>query len=169
MEVVLDIETDSLDAKEIYCIVAKERVSGKVHVWKEHQCYETFPVFAKRVSKFIMHNGISFDADVLNRLTSCNITIDRIEDTMILSQLTNPVRDGGHSLEAWGDRLGFNKIDFHDFSCLSQEMIDYCIRDVELTERLYITLQPEVKQISRECIDLEYRVRHLVSQSRSIG
>jgi DNA polymerase I-like protein with 3'-5' exonuclease and polymerase domains len=169
MEVVLDIETDSLDAKEIYCIVAKERVSGKVHVWKEHQCYETFPVFAKRVSKFIMHNGISFDADVLNRLTSCNITIDRIEDTMILSQLTNPVRDGGHSLEAWGGRLGFNKIDFHDFSCLSQEMIDYCIRDVELTERLYITLQPELKQISRECIDLEYRVRHLVSAQERNG
>jgi DNA polymerase-1 len=48
-------------------------------------------------------------------------------------------------------------------------MIDYCIRDVELTERLYITLQPEVKQISRECIDLEYRVRHLVSTQERNG
>ena len=33
MEVVLDIETDGLDATEILCIVAKERESGKIHVW----------------------------------------------------------------------------------------------------------------------------------------
>ena len=45
MEVVLDIETDGLDATETLCIVAKERESGKIHVWKAQQCYETFPLF----------------------------------------------------------------------------------------------------------------------------
>ena len=169
MKVVLDIETDDLNATEIFCIVAKERESGKIHVWKEQQCYETFPLFAKRVSKFIMHNGISFDAHVLNKLTSVNIDLDRIEDTLILSQLSDPVRDGGHSLESWGQRLGFDKIDFHDFSCLSQEMIDYCIRDVELTERVYISLQSEMKSVRRQCIDLEYEVRKLVSQQERNG
>ena len=169
MEVVLDIETDDLNATEIFCIVAKERESGKIHVWKGKQCYDTFPLFAKRVSKFIMHNGISFDANVINKLTSAYIDIDRIEDTLILSQLTDPVRDGGHSLESWGQRLGFDKIDFHDFSCLTQEMIDYCIRDVELTERLYIALQPHVHTIRRQCIDLEYEVRRLVSQQERNG
>lgn len=169
MEVVLDIETDGLDATEIFCIVAKERESGKIHVWKEQQCYETFPLFAKRVSKFIMHNGISFDAHVLNNLTSVDIDIDRIEDTLILSQLSSPVRDGGHSLESWGQRLGFDKIDFHDFSCLTQEMVDYCIRDVELTERVYIALQPDIQAIRRQCIDLEYEVRKLVSQQERNG
>ena len=64
MDVVLDIETDSLDATVIHCIVAKERESGKFHVWKEKECYKYFPLFAKRVNKFIMHNGISFDAPI---------------------------------------------------------------------------------------------------------
>jgi len=95
-----------------------------------------------------MHNGISFDAHVLNNLTSVDIDIDRIEDTLILSQLSSPVRDGGHSLESWGQRLGFDKIDFHDFSCLTQEMVDYCIRDVELTERVYIALQTDIQVYS---------------------
>ena len=169
MEVVLDIETDDLNATEIFCIVVKERESGKIHVWKEQQCYETFPLFAKRVSKFIMHNGISFDAHVLNKLTSVSIDLDRIEDSLILSQLSDPVRDGGHSLESWGQRLGFGKIDFHDFSCLSQEMIDSCIRDVELTERVYISLQSEMQSVRRQCIDLEYEVRKLVSQQERNG
>ena len=169
MEVVLDIETDGLDPTEIFCIVAKERETGEIHVWKEQQCYEIFPLFAKRVSKFIMHNGISFDANVINKLTSTHIGIDRIEDTLILSQLTDPVKDGGHSLESWGQRLGFDKIDFHDFSCLTEEMITYCIRDVELTERVYIALQPAVNAIRRQCIDLEYEVRKLVSQQERNG
>jgi DNA polymerase I-like protein with 3'-5' exonuclease and polymerase domains len=48
-------------------------------------------------------------------------------------------------------------------------MIDYCIRDVELTERLYIALQPHVHTIRRQCIDLEYEVRRLVSQQERNG
>ena len=119
MDVVLDIETDSLDATLVYCIVAKDRETGKHHVWKGDQCITTFPLFAKRVNKFIMHNGISFDAPVLNRLLGTQIKLSQVEDTLLLSQLIDPVRENGHSLEAWGDKLQFNKIKFKDFSHLS--------------------------------------------------
>ena len=133
MEVVLDIETDDLNATVVHCIVAKETKTGKVHTFTGEDCYSKFPAFSKTVSKFIMHNGISFDAPVLNRLTGSDIQLDRIEDTLILSQLVNPVRDGGHSLEAWGETLRFPKIVFTDWSHFSDEMLTYCIQDVELT------------------------------------
>ena len=169
MDVVLDIETDSLDATLVYCIVAKDRETGKHYVWKGDQCINTFPMFAKRVNKFIMHNGISFDAPTLNRLLGTQIKLSQVEDTLILSQLTNPVRENGHSLEAWGEKLQFNKIDFKDFSHLSEEMVTYCKRDVDITERVWINLQPDMQKIDRRAIDLEYKIRALVSQQERNG
>ena len=59
MIVVLDIETDSLDASVVHCIVAKDRQTGEVHSWREQECYTDFPLFCSKVDKFIMHNGIS--------------------------------------------------------------------------------------------------------------
>ena len=65
MQVILDIETDSLDATKIFCIVTKNVDTGQINIWKEEECLTKFPVFAKGVSKFIMHNGMSFDAPTL--------------------------------------------------------------------------------------------------------
>ena len=84
MIVVLDIETDSLDATVVHCIVAKDRQTGKVYSWKEQECYTDFPLFCSKVDKFIMHNGISFDAPVLNKLLGTKITLSQLEDTLIL-------------------------------------------------------------------------------------
>ena len=63
---------------------------------------------------------------------------------------------GRHSLQAWGYRLGFLKGDFkdtHDFSKFTREMLDYCIRDVELTVKLFKLL--EQKKLSLRAWALE--------------
>lgn len=170
MHVVLDIETDSLDATVVHCIVAKDRKTGKVYSWREQECYTDFPLFCSKVDKFIMHNGISFDAPVLNKLLGTKIPLSKVEDTLLLSQLTNPSRDKGHSLKAWGERLNFAKIEFSDFSSgISDEMVEYCKRDVNLTERVWILLQPDIKNIDRKSIDLEYKIRALIDQQERNG
>ena len=46
MKVILDIETDSLDATTIYCIVTKNVDTGQVNVWKGDECLTKFPSFA---------------------------------------------------------------------------------------------------------------------------
>ena len=161
MNVILDIETDALNATKIHCIVTKNVDTGQVNLWKGDQCYTSFPKFAKGVSKFIMHNGISFDAPTLNRLTGTRLNVSNVEDTLILSQLLFPTRKK-HSLESWGENLGFNKIDFHDFSELTEEMVTYCIRDVDITYRLWLKIKEEKYVKYRKAIDLEYRVRHIV-------
>ena len=106
MKAVVDIETDALNATKIHCIVAQNYYTGQTWQWVGDGC-KRFPEWAKGVDEFIMHNGLSFDAPILNRLLNTRIRRDQVRDTLIESQLYNPVRDGGHSLESWGKRLSF--------------------------------------------------------------
>ena len=69
---IVDIETDSLDATQINCIVARNYSDGKEKVWVGDECKEFAP-WSKMIDKFIMHNGVSFDAPILNRLTGSKI------------------------------------------------------------------------------------------------
>jgi len=169
MRVVLDIETDDLNATVIHCIVAKDIDTGSVYIFKSSECYTDFPSFSKNVDKYIMHNGVSFDAPVLKRLTGVNIKLSQIIDTMILSQLINPMRDGGHSLEAWGTTLGFPKIDFQNFTQLTDDMVQYCVNDVQLTHRVYIAMLKDIETISESCIVLEHQIRALINEQERNG
>ena len=65
MNVILDIETDSLSATKIHCIVTKDLDTAKVQVW-DHTNLDKFKSWSSTVDKFIMHNGISFDAPITN-------------------------------------------------------------------------------------------------------
>ena len=107
MNLVVDIETDSLDATKIYCIVARNMESGDNYAFVGDDCYDKFPKFIKKhAEKIVMHNGVGFDAPVLNRLARTNIRLPQIEDTLIMSQLYNPERMNGHSLDSWGKTTG---------------------------------------------------------------
>jgi DNA polymerase-1 len=163
-EVILDIETDDLNATKVYCIVAKDISSGKIYSWKESGCYNEFPNFAKTVTKFIMHNGISFDAPTLNRLVGTKIRLSQVEDTLLLSQMENPVRDNGHSLASFGLEFGYPKLPSPSFDSFSEEMLTYCIRDVEITHRLYIHLKSFLSKIPRFPIDLEYKIKTIIDK-----
>ena len=135
MRAIVDIETDAIDATVIHCIVARDYDNGTEWSWVGEECHE-FVSWAKNVEQFIMHNGISFDAPVLNRLIGSTIQLRQIRDTLIESQLFNPVREGGHSLKAWGERLSDTKIEFKEFDCYTPEMLEYCKQDVRLTHKV---------------------------------
>ena len=165
---VVDIETDSLNATKIHCIVAKHYYSNQERCWIGDECQD-FANWSKGISEFVMHNGISFDAPVLNRLTGSNIKLNQIRDTLIESQLYNPIRDGGHSLESWGERLNYNKGNFTEFSEYSDNMLEYCKRDVELTRRLSVKLQEEGKNFSSQAYEIERKVRSIVDKQQQNG
>ena len=165
---VVDIETDSLNATKIHCIVAKHYYSNQERCWIGDECKD-FANWSKGISEFVMHNGISFDAPVLNRLTGSNIKLNQIRDTLIESQLYNPIRDGGHSLESWGERLNYNKGNFTEFSEYSDNMLEYCKRDVELTRRLSVKLQEEGKNFSSQAYEIERKGRSIVDKQQQNG
>jgi DNA polymerase I-like protein with 3'-5' exonuclease and polymerase domains len=90
-------------------------------------------------------------------------------DTHILSRIYNPDRLG-HSLEWFGEKFGYPKGDHNDWTHLSQEMIDYCIRDVDLTEKVYeyLLLEGEGWDWS-ESIKLEYNIWHIQQKQETHG
>ena len=165
---IVDIETDSLNATKIHCIVARCYKTNKVKTWVGQECKD-FGVWSNQINTFIMHNGISFDAPVLNRLTGSNIKLNQVRDTLIESQLYNPIRDDGHSLEAWGKRLGYEKGDFNDFSEYTPEMLEYCKRDTEVTRLLAQKLEEEGGGFSSKSYKLERDVRAIIDKQEKNG
>ena len=168
MNVVLDIETDSLKPTKIHCIVAKDLSTSQVHIWDQDNL-DKFKPWSETVNSFVMHNGISFDAPHLNRLLGTNIKLKQIKDTMIMSQLFNPVREDGHSLAAWGKRLKFPKMECDNYSEYTEDMLEYCKNDVLLTEKVYDRLNNEGKDFSSYAIALEHKTRAILDQQEKNG
>jgi DNA polymerase-1 len=165
---VVDIETDSLDATTIYCIVAKDLDDQRIYTYKPNYIHHAKELI-ESADIIVMHNGVSFDAPVLKRLLGVEIPLAKIRDTLIMSQLANPMRDGGHSLDAWGKTLGFGKLDFHDFSGYTDKMLTYCVRDVELTAKVYKALVPTLKGFSARSIKLEHQIRAVIDKQEQNG
>ncbi len=168
MKAIVDIETDAIDATVIHCIVARDYDNGTEWSWVGEECRE-FAAWSKNVEQFIMHNGISFDAPVLNRLTGSTIQLRQIRDTLIESQLYNPIREGGHSLKAWGEQLEFAKIEFQEFEYYTPEMLEYCKQDVRLTHKVAQHLDKEGAKFSSKSKRLENCVRAIVDQQEKNG
>jgi len=140
--VAMDIETDGLDPTRIWVICSKDLDTGETiqflnpsHVVEEK---ERFREYCSTVDKFVFHNGLGFDVPVLHRLIEDGcVPLASVIDTLIVSRMIDYDIKDGHSLKAWGIRLGLHKGEHKDWSKLSQEMIDYCHQDVLVTCALF--------------------------------
>jgi len=161
-----DIETDGLDASTIWCAVCRN--NGVSEVICNEQDFKTY-VSDRPDASWVFHNGIGFDLPVLGRIWGVSFDRSRIIDTLVLSRLADPSRSGGHSLRNWGNILGFPKGDHEDWSQLTPAMIDYCIRDTELTEAVYKRLQVELADFSQDSVDLEHQVQWVMQDQERNG
>lgn len=99
------------------------------------------------------HNILGYDLPALEKMFGYRPPKSvRMHDTMILSQILNYRRFGfpKHSLEAWGEYLGYEKLPFTDFSKYTPEMLVYCRRDVNLNFKVYEELLDELQQLSEK-------------------
>lgn len=163
---VIDIEADSLDATRIWvaCIC---NVDNDQDIRSFRDAASFLDAVDLQKDTFIAHNGIDFDFPVLEKLW--NIEIKNKVDTLVLSRLFNPDRSGGHSLGAWGNRLGFRKIDFNKFDEYSEEMREYCEQDVYITVQLYKHLLQESIDFSQQSIELEHDIADIISRQSRYG
>ena len=167
----LDIETPLFKGSlpnKIFCLVTICDKGNTVHYTEDD--IHKFKDVASNYSEFIGHNIIGFDAPVINKVLGIDLfKLGKVTDTLILSRLFNPVREGGHSLKAFGLKFGYKKFDFDDFTKFSQEMLRYCIRDVKLLIQVYTLLKRQSANFSEESIQLEHDVAKIIEQQVANG
>lgn len=141
------------------------------------------------------HNTINYDHAVVEKLYPDMFIFDRDRcfDTLVMARLIwSHIKEidaglmkkgvlpgalfGRHSLEAWGVRLGLLKGDFGKkeaesevdvWSVFTQEMLDYCDRDTEVTMKLLSACLK--KGYSQQAIDLEHQIQWVMSQMQRNG
>jgi DNA polymerase I len=194
---IVDIETDGFLEKltKIHCMVIKEIETGKVRVFRGsapdlefQQGLDLLEQLSEK-AKIIGHNIIKFDLPAIQKIyTSFSINQENVIDTLVLSRLIHSdLRNsdsiytttgrlpnklwGSHSLKAWGYRLGILKGDLGEaeerFDVFTEEMLNYCKQDVEVTESLYAYLTKD--EYSQKAIDLEHQATWICGQMERNG
>lgn len=176
LRLVIDVEANGLENPDkIWCVVAKDIDTGEYFIFRnltENKSEsERFVSLLDRVVQAggitIGHNYLGYDWPVL--LSALELRAEGPHpvcvDTLIVSKLVNYSRQG-HSLEDFGIELGFPKIKFNDFSKWSQELEDYCKRDVDITEKVYrkfekITADPKWQSALKTEHDFQLLVNSL--------
>jgi len=168
MQLVFDIETDDLDATLIHCIVAQNVDTEEIYKFPPDKLQEGYK-FLATANTLIGHNIIGFDIPMVHKFGGVDLSSISVIDTLVLSRLFNPAREGGHSLEKWGYKLGYHKIDFSDYLNYSEDMMNYCVRDVQLNTEVLKELRKESKGFDKQSIELEQRVSKIIKQQEVNG
>lgn len=136
----VDVEADGLldTATRIHCIAIQTSESKGPVLYGPDALTPALQVLSS-CRKLIGHNLIAFDLPILHKVLNFKFR-GEVCDTLLMSQLLLPDRPGGHSLEAWGGRLGVRKTDYlgwcaengvnNPYAQYSQAMGEYCQQDV---------------------------------------
>lgn len=168
MQLVFDIETDDLKATKIWCIVAQDVDTGQIYKYSPNNLDEGYKLLSN-AETLIGHNIIGFDIPMVEKFGGVDLSHIPVIDTLVLSRLFNPTREGGHSLETWGYKLNYKKIEFNDYLNFSKEMLDYCVRDVQLNTVVLKKLREESKGFAKDSIALEQDVAKIIKQQETNG
>jgi hypothetical protein len=152
---IFDLETNGLydQVTQVFCVVIHDVNKQQTFTYGPDRIDAAIAHLAT-ADFLIGHNIIFYDLPVLQKLHSFD-TKSCIIDTLVCSRLIWPKEvlesldneqhtqvptylRGSPSLKAWGWRLADHKIDFKDFAQYSQEMLEYCIQDVEVTKKLWL-------------------------------
>ena len=167
MRIILDIETNKAH-DTIWCVVCRDIDKDVVSTFVKPVALQDF---INNCDSVVTHNGIFFDFPVLKKVWGIQVKKSQVIDTLVLARLYNPSIEDGHSLAAWGQRLGFAKGDFTDFDGgLTDEMLEYCIQDTKVTAELYKHLTQEMENdFSKESITLEHEVAIIIAEQERNG
>ena len=166
-QIVFDIEANGLNPDKVWVIVAHELDTQETKVFSGSTLYD-FNTYIQDlhgdVYELIGHNIIDYDIPVLERILGTDFCSCNVTDTLVLSRLADPQREGGHSLENWGQLLGCPKGEHNDWDNYSQEMVEYCKQDVLVNVKVYYALRSALSDFGSESISLEHQVQRIISK-----
>lgn len=197
--IVLDIECSDLiqnaldytklpyrlkDDFNVWCVVCNDIDTKEVKTFVgETQIKNELPSYLESVTEVIGHNIISYDLPVLKLWAGIDFTVGylgetdticskpvKIWDTLVLSKLLYSATIMEHSLGAWGKKFGNEKIDFHDFSKYSEDMLTYCIQDTAVNSQLFFKLMEEYNSYSwSQAYEVEKKLMEITFRQSEYG
>ena len=158
---IFDLETDGFlsQVSKIHCLAIHDTEKDETYVYNDEGNQEPITRGIQMLDDAPMvcgHNIIGYDLPVIHKLYPWFTRVGDCLDTLLLSRLYHPNMMevdkrhkwkhmplqlyGRHSLESYGYRLGEYKGSFAkdtDWKEWSQEMQDYCVQDVNVTNKLW--------------------------------
>lgn len=187
---IFDLETDGLlpTLTKIHCGVIYDMMYDQVYKFEPIDIPDMIDMLSRTEQPLCGHNIINFDIPAIQKLYPKFQPKVLPIDTKIWSQLVTPdllnltytkrrqwlkqvpadLQDS-HSLRAWGYRMNILKGHSPDetFMEYSQGMLDYCVRDVEVTTALYKELDEWTT--SEEALFLEMSEALIIRQQEVTG
>ena len=184
--------TGSKDIRKIHCIGIMNEEPG-INNYTSHYMDKSdgsLQLSVKHLNEcnlIVSFNGIGFDGPVIERVLNTSLTSKHLDLFLIakvmftsdalfsIDRQVSPddTSTWGHfSLKAFAKRMGGNsqaKIEFHDFSHLTSDMITYMEGDVQITKDLYYTLLKADNYPTQQVIDLEHDVARIVAVQQDYG
>ena len=190
-----------IDAK-LWCVIIRNIYTNEVVVAEKEQITKEWLKEQLSDCEYIVgHNAIKFDFLVLKLFGVLDYNVGylneadtffgkeiKIIDSLILSRLLNPDRKNGHSLNAWGERTGANKMDFRgelikvgalakdspkgaEFKQYHPLMLSYCILDTEVNKNTFFALVQEKGDYVgwNQALKLENKLADLAIRRESLG
>jgi len=169
-QIVFDIEANGLNPDKVWCIVAYEIGAKEFITWSGDDllCFKDW-IKEQGELEVIGHNIIGYDIPVLEQLLDVDFSKCKVTDTLVMSRLAEPSRQGGHSLENWGQLLNQPKGEHSDWDNFSQDMVEYCEQDVRVNELVYQRLLRDLASFGNQSIVLEGQVQRIISKQIKNG
>ncbi len=167
---VFDTESDGFrnDATRLWCISCRDLGSRQERFFDPF-CIREGLEYLMEADVVVAHNFLGHDYPLIKRLYPW-FEPKAYEDSLILSRLYNPDRVGGHSINAWGQRLGKAKPVHEDWSQYSEEMRVRCTEDTLINCMLLRVLIDEGSTADwRDAIRTEYDAQLLQNQIEDQG
>jgi len=195
-----DAETNGLlhNVTTLHSLVLKDIDTGEVISAADQPGYvplDTAIRYLQTANWLGGHNIINYDIPVLERLFQDFKVSDDCEiyDTLVVSRLWRPEIEpmdysrwlhidaalkGRHSLAAWGERLGVQKIKFKEEAAKENESGDawehwseamqhYCEQDIEVTSALYNYFTKQ--KFDPRSVELEHKFAQVMSLQERFG
>ena len=189
MALIFDLETDGLldTVSKIHCLVIKDTDTDEVFTYRSGFPYELEEGIDHLLSGSLVvgHNVIKYDIPVIEKLYKVSFDHAKVFDTLVATRViwaaireTDSLRIqkgilpgklfGSHSLAAWGYRMKNYKGDYDGgWEKFTQEMLDYCVQDVQVTADLYSRILK--KNYSAQCLELEHKLAWLMAKQERNG
>jgi DNA polymerase I-like protein with 3'-5' exonuclease and polymerase domains len=181
VRLVFDLESngllDQLDVIHCIGVADLDKPKDDIRIYHGDKDIEACLKLLMSADELIGHNIIAFDIPALQKVYTWFKPTAKLTDTLVLSRLVaaDLINDdaisvslpedfqkrmwGSHSLKAWGLRMGTMKGDYEGgWEECNQDMLDYCVQDVNVTTALHEYLIKQSKDFSQRSLDLEHEL-----------